>query len=172
VIIPLILICERRLGDPRVTFIPTQSIYERAPVSLTVFTLRLRSLRLRYFLFVTRNARNHIASNLTNLKILWQPSNEYPSILGSNLFLSRLYLDCIVHVIPQVSKISFSNRRGIWREHSSKKWIRPRFSVDLIKGLQMSRAKPKLTQIFHLSSGVPLTFFLGPIFVGIVGRRP
>jgi hypothetical protein len=32
VIIPPILICERRLGDPRVTFIPTQSIYERAPV--------------------------------------------------------------------------------------------------------------------------------------------
>jgi hypothetical protein len=31
VIIPPILICERRLGDPRVTFIPTQSIYERAP---------------------------------------------------------------------------------------------------------------------------------------------
>jgi hypothetical protein len=25
--------------------------------------------------------------------------------------------------------------------------------------------------IFHLSSGVPLTFFLGTIFVGIVGRR-
>jgi hypothetical protein len=48
----------------------------------------------------------------------------------------------------------------------------PRFSVDLIKGLQMSRAKPKLTQIFHLSSGVLLTFFLGTIFVGIVGRRP
>jgi hypothetical protein len=54
-----------------------------------------------------------------------------------------------------------SLRRGIWREHSSKKWIRPRFSVDLIKGLQMSRAKPKLRQIFHLSSGVPLTFFWG-----------
>jgi hypothetical protein len=36
VIIPPILICERRLGDPRVTFIPTQSIYERAPdISLT-----------------------------------------------------------------------------------------------------------------------------------------
>jgi hypothetical protein len=52
-------------------------------------------------------------------------------------------------------------RRGIWREHSSKKWIRPCFSVDLIKGVQMSRAKPKLTQIFHLSSGVPLTFFWG-----------
>jgi hypothetical protein len=34
VIIPTILICERRLGDPRVTFIPTQSIYERAPVVL------------------------------------------------------------------------------------------------------------------------------------------
>jgi hypothetical protein len=49
------------------------------------------------------------------------------------------------------------SRRGIWREHSSKKWIRPRFSVDLIKGLQMSRAKP----IFHLSSGIPLTFFWG-----------
>jgi hypothetical protein len=32
--------------------------------------------------------------------------------------------------------------------------------------------KKKLTQIFHLSSGVPLTFFLGTIFVGIVGRRP
>jgi hypothetical protein len=31
VIIPSILICERRLGDPRITFIPTQSIYERAP---------------------------------------------------------------------------------------------------------------------------------------------
>jgi hypothetical protein len=31
VIITPILICERRLGDPRVTFIPTQSIYERAP---------------------------------------------------------------------------------------------------------------------------------------------
>jgi hypothetical protein len=31
VIIPPILICERCLGDPRVTFIPTQSIYERAP---------------------------------------------------------------------------------------------------------------------------------------------
>jgi hypothetical protein len=27
-------------------------------------------------------------------------------------------------------------RRGICREHSSKKWIRPRFSVDLIKDLQ------------------------------------
>jgi hypothetical protein len=26
--------------------------------------------------------------------------------------------------------------------------------------------------IFHLSSGVPLTFFPGTIFVGIVGRRP
>jgi hypothetical protein len=34
VIIPPILICERRLGDPRVTFIPTQSIYERAPGDL------------------------------------------------------------------------------------------------------------------------------------------
>jgi hypothetical protein len=32
--------------------------------------------------------------------------------------------------------------------------------------------KKKLTQIFHLSSGVPLTFFLGTIFVAIVGRRP
>jgi hypothetical protein len=82
--------------------------------------------------------------------------------------------------ICSISRVSFDNsnvsilaedwpyRRGIWREHSSKKWLRPRFSVDLIKGLQMSRAKPKLTQIFRLSSGVPLTFFSGTIFVGIV----
>jgi hypothetical protein len=34
-------------------------------------------------------------------------------------------------------------RRGIWREHCSKKWLQPGFSVDLIKGLQMSRAKSK-----------------------------
>jgi hypothetical protein len=27
-------------------------------------------------------------------------------------------------------------RRGMWREHCLKKWLRPRFSVDLIKGLQ------------------------------------
>jgi hypothetical protein len=28
--------------------------------------------------------------------------------------------------------------------------LRPRLSVDLIKGLQMSRAKPKLTQIYSV----------------------
>jgi hypothetical protein len=32
--------------------------------------------------------------------------------------------------------------------------------------------KQTITQIFHLSSGAPLTFFLGTIFVGNVGRRP
>jgi hypothetical protein len=74
------------------------------------------------------------------------------------------------HCVRLLTEVQLE-RRGIWREHSSKKWLRPRFSVDLIKGLQMSREKPKLTQIFHLSSGVPLTFFLGTIFVGIVGRR-
>jgi hypothetical protein len=39
VIIPPILICERRLGDARVTFIPTQSIYERAPGFYNVLIL-------------------------------------------------------------------------------------------------------------------------------------
>jgi hypothetical protein len=71
----------------------------------------------------------------------------------------RQIFKCNDKLIKQIT----SDRRGIWREHSSKKWFRPRFSVDLIKGLQMSREKPKLTQIFHLSSGVPLTFFLGTI---------
>jgi hypothetical protein len=41
VIIPPILICERRLGDPRVTFIPTQSIYERAPDAFTIHSSTL-----------------------------------------------------------------------------------------------------------------------------------
>jgi hypothetical protein len=53
VIIPPILICERRLGDPRVTFIPTQSIYERAPdvveFIVTLATITLISLLLFEF---------------------------------------------------------------------------------------------------------------------------
>jgi hypothetical protein len=88
-------------------------------------------------------------------------SDVYIRIL-ENVMLPLLWNHILQIIILFFNKIIVRfTRRGIWREHSSKKWIRPRFSVDLIKGLQMSRAKLKLTQIFHLSSGVPLIFFWG-----------
>jgi hypothetical protein len=119
------------------------------------------------------NINNTLVTPIVMLTRNYSLGFELLGKLRFSCCMSRIFKSNLEFLGLVTVKISVTvNRRGIWREHSSKKWIRPRFSVDLIKGLQISRAKPKLTQIFHLSSGVPVTFFLGTIFVGIVGRRP
>jgi hypothetical protein len=105
VIIPPILICERRLGDPRVTFIPTQSIYERAPDDTTLGLSEASAVRLNSEInSILSKVRDWLLSNklhlnnekTVNVSFTLKKHIDYlASKICKNIFLLRNLSNCV-----------------------------------------------------------------------------